>query len=100
MKSAETCGRPLCNKLYTYLYHHIVVSDKYIQSSLVYYKHNGDDEPYDSFSENLSIWEIMWKYIGEPDRPQMAIRRMRFACWITQSTDTNSEYVIFIAFLL
>ena len=47
MKSAETCGRPLCNKLYTYLYHHIVVLDKYIQSSLVYYKHNGDDEPYE-----------------------------------------------------
>jgi hypothetical protein len=26
------------------------------------------------------------------------IRRMRFACWITKATDTNSEYVIFIAF--
>ena len=32
---------------YTYLYHHIVVLDKYIHSSLVYYKHNGDDEPYE-----------------------------------------------------
>jgi hypothetical protein len=26
------------------------------------------------------------------------IRRMRFACWITKATDTDSEYVILIAF--
>ena len=24
---------------------------------------------------------------------------MRFACWITKTTDTHSEYVIFMAFL-
>jgi len=30
---------------FTYLYHHIVVLDKYTHSNLVYYKHNGDDEP-------------------------------------------------------
>jgi len=40
MKRAETCGCSLCNKFYTCLYHHIVVSDKYTHSSLVYYKHN------------------------------------------------------------
>jgi len=44
---AETCSCSLCNKLYTYLYHHIVVLDKYIHSNLVYYKHNEYDEPYD-----------------------------------------------------
>ena len=32
---------------YTYLYHHIVVLDKYTHSNLVYYKQNGDDKPYD-----------------------------------------------------
>ena len=37
----------LCNKLYTYLYHHIIVLDKYIHCNLVYYKHNGGDKPYD-----------------------------------------------------
>jgi hypothetical protein len=26
------------------------------------------------------------------------IRRMRFACWITKTTDIHSEYVILIAF--
>jgi len=40
MKSAETCSYSLCNKLYTYLYHHIVVLDKYIHSNLVYCKHD------------------------------------------------------------
>jgi len=50
MKSAETCSCSLYNKLYTYLYHHIVVLDMYIHSNLVYYKHNEDDEPYDFHS--------------------------------------------------
>jgi len=47
MKRAETCICSLCNQLYTYLYHHIVVLDKYIQSILVHYKHDVNDEPYD-----------------------------------------------------
>jgi len=47
MKSAETCSCSLCNNFYTYFHHHIVVLDKYIQSNLVYYKHNGDEEPYE-----------------------------------------------------
>jgi hypothetical protein len=34
------------------------------------------------------------------DRPQMAIWRVRIACWITKATDTHSEYVILIAFPL
>jgi hypothetical protein len=35
----------------------------------------------------------------EPDRPHNnIIRRMRFAYWITEATDTHSEYEIFIAF--
>jgi len=36
MKSVETRSCSLCNKLYTYLYHHIVVLNKYIHSNLVY----------------------------------------------------------------
>jgi hypothetical protein len=36
--------------------------------------------------------------MAEPDRPQMTIRRMRFACWITKRTDTRSQYVILTAF--
>jgi len=36
MKSAETCSCSLCNKFYTYLYHHIVLLDKYIHCNLVH----------------------------------------------------------------
>jgi len=42
----------------------------------------------------------MWKNTADPDRPQMAIWRMRIACWITKATDTHSEYVMLIAFPL
>jgi hypothetical protein len=52
------------------------------------------------FFENRALNEVMWKNNVEPDRPQMAIWRMRFACWISKATHTHthSEYVIFIAF--
>ena len=40
----------------------------------------------------------MWKNIAESDRPQMAIRRMSTRCGITKATDTDSEYIILIAF--
>ena len=33
----------------------------------------------------------------EPGRPQIRIRRVRFACWITKATDAHSEYVILTA---
>jgi len=49
------------------------------------------------FSENLAFCEIMWKNIVEQGRPQMTIRRMRIACWISKGTNTFSEYVILIA---
>jgi hypothetical protein len=52
------------------------------------------------FFLNLAAYEIMLKNIVEPDRPQMTIWRTRFACWITKATNTHSEYVILIAFLL
>jgi hypothetical protein len=50
------------------------------------------------FSESHYFYEIMWKNIAHPDRLQIAIRRMRIACWITKATDTHSEYIILIAF--
>jgi hypothetical protein len=38
--------------------------------------------------------------MAEQGRPQMTIWRMRFACCIPKATDTYSEYVIIIGFLL
>jgi hypothetical protein len=36
------------------------------------------------FPESRAVNEIMWKKTVERDRPQMTLRRMRFACWITK----------------
>jgi hypothetical protein len=52
------------------------------------------------FLENRAVCEVMWKNIVQPGRPRMTIRRMRIACWITNATDTHSEYVMLLAFLL
>ena len=49
------------------------------------------------FKKNCPIYEIMWKHILVPDRPQMTIWRMRIACWINKATNTHSQYVILIA---
>jgi hypothetical protein len=51
-----------------------------------------------SFFENRGIYEIMWKNIVEPGRPQMTIWRMRIRCCMSKSTNTHSEYVILNAF--
>ena len=34
------------------------------------------------FLENRAVYEIMWENMAELDRPQMAVWRMRIACWI------------------
>jgi len=40
----------------------------------------------------------MWKNTVDPDSPHVTIWRMRIAYWITMSTNTHSEDVIFIVF--
>jgi hypothetical protein len=50
--------------------------------------------------ENRAMYEIMWKNTVQPDRLQMTIWRERIACWIAKTTNTQSEYVVIIAFLL
>jgi hypothetical protein len=49
-------------------------------------------------SENRTVYEIMLKNAVDADRPQRTIRRMRCACWINEATNTESEYVMVIAF--
>ena len=41
----------------------------------------------------------MRKNVVEQDRPQMAVRRMRFAYWILVTTDTHIGFEVLIAFL-
>jgi hypothetical protein len=45
------------------------------------------------FFENRTVYEIMWKNIAERGWPQMAIWRMRFACWIPKATNTHIQVV-------
>jgi len=52
------------------------------------------------FPENRDVYDIVWKNIVNPNRPQMTIWHMRIACYIPKSTNTPSEYVILIAFPL
>jgi hypothetical protein len=47
-----------------------------------------------------AVYEIMWNNTAERDKSQMTIWRRRIACWIPKATNTDSEYVIFIAFPL
>jgi len=39
--------------------------------------------------ENRATYETMWRNFVEQGSPQMAIWRMRIACWITNATHTR-----------
>ena len=43
--------------------------------------------------ENRAFYEIRWKNIVQSGRPQMAIWRMRIACWVPTTTNKHPEYV-------
>ena len=43
-----------------------------------------------TFFETRDVYEIMWKNFVERGRPQMTIRSMRIACWITKATNTHT----------
>jgi hypothetical protein len=47
-----------------------------------------------NFFENHAVYGIMWNNIVEPARIQVAIWRMRFACWINKATNKHAEYVL------
>ena len=53
-----------------------------------------------TFLENLTLYEIKWKSIVEPERPQMTLWRMCIASCVPKATDTHSEYVTLTAFPL
>ena len=53
-----------------------------------------------TFFENRVVREIMWKNIVEPGRPQITRCIIRISFMISKATIADSEYAIFIAFLL
>jgi hypothetical protein len=46
------------------------------------------------FPEKRADFELKWKNILEPGRPQITVWRMRIACWIPKARDTHSEYTV------
>jgi len=44
-------------------------------------------------SENCAPYEITWKNIVQPDRPQTTIWGMQIACWIPEATPTRTQYM-------
>ena len=44
--------------------------------------------------ENRAVYEIMWKNMVGPDRPQMTIWRMRIACWIAKAKIQTCSHCI------
>jgi len=53
-----------------------------------------------TFFLNSAVYEIMCKNILEPGRTQMTMWGMCIACWIPKATNTHSDYVLLIAFLM
>ena len=48
--------------------------------------------------KNCAVYEIMWKHGTAGQAASYVIWRIRFACWITKSADTQSEYVTCLLF--
>jgi len=49
------------------------VSDRFVEKIKTHFM-------FSKFFEIRAVYEIMWKNMVLPDRPQMTIRRMRIAC--------------------
>ena len=41
-----------------------------------------------------TVWEIMWKYTIQPDRPHLTVWLMRIAFWITKATHTHTNHIV------
>jgi len=41
--------------------------------------------------QNRAVYEMIWRNIVEPGRPQMTIWRMRISCWIPKATNTHTH---------
>ena len=50
------------------------------------------------FSKSLPFFVIVWRNTVEPGRPQLKIWRMGIVYRVSKAKNTQSEYVIFIAF--
>jgi hypothetical protein len=52
------------------------------------------------FPENISVYQVIWKNIVEPSRPQVTIRLLRISRWLPKATNIHSKYETLTAFSL
>jgi len=71
----------------------INISDKFCRENQKYFKLN-------YFSDNITVYGIIWKNILQPDRPQITIqlRHNPFACCVHMATDTHADYVMLFCY--
>ena len=43
--------------------------------------------------QNRAIYKVTWKSMVEPDRLQVAVQCMHFACWVPKATDTHTHTI-------
>jgi hypothetical protein len=55
---------------------------------------------HNTFLENRTVCEVMWKNIVQPERSHITIWRMHIACWIPKATNIHMDYVTLTAFPL
>jgi hypothetical protein len=75
-------------------------SERFVQAALGYFFHASLQAVWSMFIschrqlffENRTLYEMMWKYTEEPDRPQMTIWRMRIVCWKPKATNKPRYY--------
>jgi hypothetical protein len=77
-----------------YIFHHISLNfsknEKYFRQKLYRKSKHTHFKCNNCFFENRAVYDIMWKNILEPDRPQVTIWCMRIAFWVTKATNTLS----------
>jgi hypothetical protein len=52
------------------------------------------------FFEDRAFYEVMWKNILEPGRPQLTIWGKCIAFWVTKGTNTRSEYILLVVIII
>jgi hypothetical protein len=53
-----------------------------------------------TFFDKCAVYEKIWKNTEQPGRPQIILWCKRIACWISQATSTQSEFVTIMTFPL
>ena len=87
--------------LYEDLHTFVIISRSFILRMRNVSDKSGKENPNTHFLvENCAFYEIKWENNVQPDTLQMTIWRMGIACWISEATDTHSDYVILIDFPL